>query len=176
MIPQTPSLMLFTYRPEYRGALSRVAGAQSIALAPLSDSETAALVLRTARAGPLGWRVGQLIAERTAGNPFFVEEMVRDLAERGVLLGAQRCIMSRGDMPMSACRLPCRRPSPPVSIGSSSRRKRTLNAAAVIGLRFGHEQLALLDGEAERGRFDRCRTRRPGAVHRGTPSTCSTIR
>ena len=44
VIPQTPSLVLVTYRPEYRGALSRVAGAQTIALAPLSDSETAALV------------------------------------------------------------------------------------------------------------------------------------
>ena len=44
VIPQTPSLVLVTYRPEYRGALSRVPGAQTIALAPLSDSETAALV------------------------------------------------------------------------------------------------------------------------------------
>ena len=44
VIPQTPSLVLVTYRPEYQGALSRVAGAQTIALAPLSDSETAALV------------------------------------------------------------------------------------------------------------------------------------
>ncbi len=44
VIPQTPSLMLVTYRPEYEGALARVHGAQTIALAPLSDSETAALV------------------------------------------------------------------------------------------------------------------------------------
>ena len=44
VIPQTPSLVLFTYRPEYRGALTQVADAQTIALAPLSDSETAALV------------------------------------------------------------------------------------------------------------------------------------
>ena len=58
VIPQTPSLVLVTYRPEYRGALSRVPGAQTIALAPLSDSETAALVSRAARAGPLGWRAG----------------------------------------------------------------------------------------------------------------------
>ena len=35
--PQVPSLMLITYRPEYRGALSRVPGAQTIALRPLSD-------------------------------------------------------------------------------------------------------------------------------------------
>src|SRR6201987_2683997 len=44
VIPQTPSLVLVTNRPEYRGALSQVAGAQTIALAPLSDSETVALV------------------------------------------------------------------------------------------------------------------------------------
>ena len=50
VIPHTPSLVLITYRPEYRGALSRVPGAQSIALAPLSDSETAALV--SERLGP----------------------------------------------------------------------------------------------------------------------------
>src|SRR6202030_3736954 len=44
VIPQTSSLVLVTYRPEYRGALTRAADAQSIALAPLSDSETAGLV------------------------------------------------------------------------------------------------------------------------------------
>ena len=35
-----------------------------------------------------------MIAARAAGNPFFVEEIVRDLAERGVLHGqpgAYRC-------------------------------------------------------------------------------------
>ncbi len=44
VIPQTPTLVLVTYRPEYEGALARVHGAQTIALAPLSDPETAALV------------------------------------------------------------------------------------------------------------------------------------
>src|SRR6201999_4489701 len=44
VIPQTPSLMLVSYRPEYEGALTRVHGAQTIALGPLSDPETAALV------------------------------------------------------------------------------------------------------------------------------------
>src|SRR6476469_758979 len=33
VIPQTPSLVLITYRPEYRGALAHAGGAQSIALA-----------------------------------------------------------------------------------------------------------------------------------------------
>ena len=44
VIPQTPSLVLVTYRPEYRGRVDPDAGAQTIALAPLSDSDTAALV------------------------------------------------------------------------------------------------------------------------------------
>ena len=57
VIPQTPSLVLVTYRPEYEGALTRVHGAQTIALGPLSDPETAALV-SAARVGPLGWRTG----------------------------------------------------------------------------------------------------------------------
>ena len=44
VIPQTPSVVLITYRPEYRRALAQVTGAQTISLAPLSGSETAALL------------------------------------------------------------------------------------------------------------------------------------
>src|SRR6201992_2840361 len=58
VIPQTPSLVLVTYRPEYRGALSRVAGAQTIALARLSDRETAALVSELLGSDP---SVGELV-------------------------------------------------------------------------------------------------------------------
>ena len=55
VVPQTPSLVLITYRPEYRGALARVAGAQTITLAPLSDAETSGLVTVTAGLRSLGW-------------------------------------------------------------------------------------------------------------------------
>ena len=34
VIPQTPSVVLITYRPEYEGALTRMHGAQTISLAP----------------------------------------------------------------------------------------------------------------------------------------------
>ena len=44
VIPRTPSIVLITSRPEYDGALTRVHGAQTIALAPLGDSDTAALL------------------------------------------------------------------------------------------------------------------------------------
>ena len=66
VIPQTPSLVLVTYRPEYEGALAQVHGAQTIALAPLSDSETAALISEllgpdpsVRRAGPDDRRQGR---------------------------------------------------------------------------------------------------------------------
>src|SRR4029077_5668830 len=69
VIPQTPSLLLVTYRPEYRGALIRATGAQPIALAPLSDSETTALISALLGADPSNGALVQKIAERAAGNP-----------------------------------------------------------------------------------------------------------
>ncbi len=98
VIPQTHSLVLITYRPEYRGALSRVPGAQSVALAPLSDSETAALVTGLLGPDPSVSGLATMIAERAAGNPFFAEEMVRDLAERGVLRGNRSAYVSTAEV------------------------------------------------------------------------------
>jgi predicted ATPase len=87
VVPQTPLLTLVTYRPEYRGALAQVPGAQTIALAPLSDSETAALASGFLGPNPSVVELAQTITERASGSPFFAEEIVRDLAERGVLQG-----------------------------------------------------------------------------------------
>src|SRR6476660_6063044 len=67
VIPQTPSLVLVTCRPEYRGALTQVAGAQTVALGPLSDSETAVLVADLLGPDPTVGEVGQTIVERAAG-------------------------------------------------------------------------------------------------------------
>ena len=90
VIPQTLSLMLLTYRPEYRGPLTQLAGAQTVALAPLSDSESAALAVDLLGPDPSVGRVANTIAGRAAGNPFFAEEIVRELAERGVLAHTRR--------------------------------------------------------------------------------------
>ena len=97
VIPQTPSLVLLTYRPEYEGALTRMHGAQTIALAPLSDSETAALTTERLGPDPSVGALGQTIAERAAGNPFFAEEIVRELAERGVLNGEPGAYISTAE-------------------------------------------------------------------------------
>jgi predicted ATPase len=96
VIPQTPSLVLVTCRHEYRGALTRAADAHTVALAPLSDSETMALVSQLLGPDPSVGELGQKIAERAAGNPFFAEEMVRELAERGVLQGQTGAYVSTG--------------------------------------------------------------------------------
>jgi class 3 adenylate cyclase len=144
VIPQTPSLVLVTYRPEYRGALSRVPGAQTIALAPLSDSETAALVSELLGHHPSLGVLGQQIAERAAGNPFFAEEIVRDLAERRVLRGNRNAYESTTDV--GEVSVPA---TLQATIAARIDRldpaaKRTLSAASVIGSRFSRELLEAL--------------------------------
>ena len=151
VIPQTQSLVLVTYRPEYRGALSRVPGAQSIALAPLSDSQTAALVLQLLGPDRSVGKLATMVAERAAGNPFFAEEMVRELAERGVLTGARGSYVCQVDHADAAVPATLQATIAARIDRLALAAKQTLNAAAVIGLRFGAEQLALLGGEAEMG-------------------------
>ena len=84
VIPRAPSMVLITSRPEYRGALTRVHHAQTIALAPLADWDTAVLIGELLGSHPSVGGLAAIIADRAAGNPFFAEEMVRELAQRGV--------------------------------------------------------------------------------------------
>jgi predicted ATPase len=148
VIPQTPSLVLVTYRPEYRGGLTRLTGAHTVALAPLSDSETAALVSQLLGPDPSVRGLGQKIAERAAGNPFFAEEIVRELAERGVLRGQRGAYVSVADVGEV---------SVPVTLQATiaaridrldPKAKRTLSAAAVLGARFTLDLLTALRVEA----------------------------
>jgi Mrp family chromosome partitioning ATPase len=83
VIPQTKLMVLITSRPEYEGALTRVHGAQTIALAPLGDSDTAALLGELLGSDASVGELAAVIAERAAGNPFFAEEMVRGWPSAG---------------------------------------------------------------------------------------------
>jgi class 3 adenylate cyclase len=144
VIPQTPSLVLVTYRPEYGGALARVHGAQTIALGPLSDPETAALVSGLIGSDPSVGGLGETIAERAAGNPFFAEEIARDLAERGVLRGERGGYVSTADV--GEVSVPA---TLQATIAARIDRldlaaKRTLSAAAVVGSRFSLDLLETL--------------------------------
>jgi adenylate cyclase len=144
VIARTPSMVLITSRPEYEGALTRVLGAQTIALAPLVDSDTAALIGELLGSDPSVGELAAIIAERAAGNPFFAEEMVRELAQRGVLTGEHGKYVCRTDVAEL---------SVPATVQAAiaaridrldTAAKRTLNAASVIGARFGAELLAAL--------------------------------
>jgi class 3 adenylate cyclase len=142
VIPQTPSLVLITYRPDYRGVLANVPGAQTISLAPLSGSETAALLDELLGTNPSVDGVKALVAERAGGNPFFAQEMVRELAERAVLEGARGGFTCGTDL--AEVTVPA---TLQATIAARIDRldpdaKQTLNAAAVIGSRFTPELLA----------------------------------
>src|SRR4051812_14647725 len=147
VIPRTRSLVIITYRPEYVGALAHAPRSQTIALEPLDDSQMSQL--STELLGNDGSVTGlaDLVAERAAGNPFFAEEIVRDLTERDVLIGGRGCYL-------------CIEPANDVSVPSTLQAviaaridrldpaaKRTLNAAAVIGSQFSPETLGALEIE-----------------------------
>jgi class 3 adenylate cyclase len=144
VIPRTPSLLVVTYRPEYQGALSRGADGQTIALAPLSDSEITALITSLLGADSSNDAVGQKIAERAAGNPFFAEEMVRDLAERGVLHGEPGAYRSATDVADVDVPITLQAAIAARIDRLDAPAKRTLGAAAVLGARFTLDLLTAL--------------------------------
>ena len=144
VIPQTPSLVLVTYRPEYEGVLTRIHGAQTVALAPLSDPETGALVREMLGQDPSVGALGQTIAERAAGNPFFAEEIVRDLAERGVLRGTRSAYESTTDVGEVSVPATLQATIAARIDRLTPTAKHTLSAAAVIGSRFSQGLLETL--------------------------------
>jgi class 3 adenylate cyclase len=148
VIPRTPSMVLITSRPEYEGALTRVAGAQSIALGPLGDADTAALIGELLGSDPSVGELAAALAERAAGNPFFAEEMVRELAQRGVLAGERGGYLRRVDVGEVSVPATVQAAIEARIDRLSTAAKRTLHAASVIGARFGAQLLAALGIDA----------------------------
>ena len=141
VIPQTPSMVLISYRPEYCGALSQVPSGQTIAVSPLSNSETSALLSELVGTDPSVDRVVALIAGRAAGNPFFAQEIVRELAQRGAV---------EGERGRYVCRTGVVEIQVPATLQATitaridrlqPAAKQTLSAAAVIGSRFSPDLL-----------------------------------
>ncbi|MFZ1178323.1 MAG: AAA family ATPase, partial [Mycobacterium sp.] len=144
IIPQTHSVVLLTYRPEYRGPLGYLTGAQTISLAPLRDSETATLLGELLGTDPSVAAIADLITARAAGNPFFAQEMVHELAERGTL---------QGERGRYTCRIDVAEINVPATLQAAiaaridrldAGAKQTINAAAVIGSRFTTDLLVAL--------------------------------
>lgn len=87
-LPAAQILILVNYRPEYRHDWAAKTYYRQLNIAPLppesSEELLEELVGDNAALAPLK----QLLIERTEGNPFFLEESVRTMAETGVLTGA----------------------------------------------------------------------------------------
>jgi predicted ATPase len=144
VMAHTPLMVLVTARPRYAGALTRVPGAQTIAIGPLADSDTTALLAELLGPDPSLGDLATAIAERAAGNPFFAEEMVRELVQRGVLTGQHNGYLCHTDVTdivvPATVQAAIEARIDRLDFGA----KRTLNAASVIGSRFGAEVLAAL--------------------------------
>ena len=82
-LPVAPVLVLTTQRPGYRAPWIEKSYASQIALPPLSLDES----LRIARSMPPERRLpeplARVVLDRAEGNPFFIEELTRAIAERG---------------------------------------------------------------------------------------------
>ena len=146
-IPETRAMVLITYRSEYQGALRETSGVQTIALGALSESNTAVLVDELVGSDPSVGDVAVIIAERAAGNPFFAEEIVRELMQRGVLTGERGRYVCRPDTAEIGVPATVQAAIAARIDRLNSRAKQTLNAASVIGARFGAHLLAALEND-----------------------------
>jgi adenylate cyclase len=139
----TSLMFVTTYRPEFRGALQQHAD-ETITLQPLTDAMAVQLVGQLVGNDPSLAALVERIAVAAVGNPFFIEEMVRDLADRGVISGSRgryRLVGAVDEIGVPATvqavlaaridRLP-------------TEAKAVVNAAAVIGTRFDVDMLHAL--------------------------------
>lgn len=83
----TQTLAIVNFRPEYKAEWATASTYQGLALEPLGPDDTRELLRDLAGKDPSLDGLAELVHERTAGNPFFIEEIVRALAEAGNLEG-----------------------------------------------------------------------------------------
>jgi class 3 adenylate cyclase/tetratricopeptide (TPR) repeat protein len=142
----TQTLAVVNFRPEYQAEWGNASTYRSLALEPLGPDDTREMLGDLAGEDPSLDGLADLIHERTAGNPFFVEEIVRALAEAGNLEGergayrlahpVEQVIVPAGVQTVLAARID--RLSPTA--------KRLLQAASVAGKEVSEETLELVSG------------------------------
>jgi class 3 adenylate cyclase/tetratricopeptide (TPR) repeat protein len=142
----TQTLAIVNFRPEYEPAWTGPPDYHPLVLEPLGQTSTEELLRDLAGSDPSLDGLGELVHERTEGNPFFIEEIVRELAESGYLEG------ERG-----ACELvrPIKDVGVPATVQTvlaaridrlGPEAKRLLQAASVAGKEIGERSLALVAG------------------------------
>lgn len=139
-------MTLLNFRPEYHADWMSGSNYRQVPLAALGDEAIRALLDDLLGPDPSLDGIAELIGERTAGNPFFIEEVVRDLVESGYLTGergARRLVrpleldaVPTAVQPLLAARID--------RLGA--REKSVLQTAAVIGREFPAPLLAAATG------------------------------
>jgi class 3 adenylate cyclase/tetratricopeptide (TPR) repeat protein len=154
-LPAARILLLVNYRPEFSERWASKSYFTRLRLQALPPQSAQALLDDLLGGSAELETVKQMLATRTAGNPFFLEESVRSLIELGLLVGergARRVSGNLGDVavpPTVQAVLAARidRLEPDV--------KRALQTAAVIGKDFSHSLLAEVS-DLSADRLDAC--------------------
>lgn len=84
---RTRTMVVLNYRTSYRSPWVGSDNFQEIEIGELNAADTDALVRELISHRREFQDISQLIVRRSGGNPFFAEELVRSIAERGVLAG-----------------------------------------------------------------------------------------
>ncbi len=142
----TQTLAIVNFRPEYESPWAGPPDYHSISLEPLGQESSEELLRDLAGDDPSLDGLGELIHERTDGNPFFIEEIVRELAESGYLEGERGAYRLIG--PIEDARVPATVQTVLAAridrLGPEA--KRLLQAASVAGKEIGERSLALIGG------------------------------
>jgi adenylate cyclase len=140
--PGIRQMVLLTYRPEYTPPWGSKSFYRQVPLLPLT--EPAMHDLLEALLGPdlAGSALAERVRDRCMGTPFFVEELIQSLAERGLLEGERGAF--RLGRPVDEIPLP---PTVQAVLAAridrlDEREKRVLQAGAVIGKEFSRSLLA----------------------------------
>jgi class 3 adenylate cyclase/tetratricopeptide (TPR) repeat protein len=139
------TLMVVNYRPEYRADWTHRSYFEQLALRPLDVSGVEEMLAEWLGDDPSLAGVGERLAARTAGNPFFVEEVVLAMIEAGRLSGVRGHYRLVGDrdeieIPSSVHDVLAARID---RLGESE--KQILQSAAVIGGEFSESLLARVE-------------------------------
>jgi len=137
----TRAFLLLNFRPEFHSAWMGRSYYQQLSVAPLRSEATREMLTGLLGYDPSVVELGELIRERTQGNPFFIEEAVQALAASGALAGergAYRWTRSSAELevPTTVQSLLAARVD-----GLAENDKLVLQTAAVIGKRFSERVL-----------------------------------
>ena len=138
----TRTLLLVNFRPEYRADWMQRSDYQQLPLTPLGSEALRALLAQLLGCDPSVAELPAAIEARTAGNPFFTEEVVSALIEAEQLVGAPGAYRLVGSV--DRVEIP---PTVQAVLAAridrlAEREKRVLQTAGIIGKDFARPLLA----------------------------------